>query len=367
VQYKQNAINFTKEYLNFLNSDILRAQAFLKEKNEQEAFNNIEEQLQLVYSNHSNFLQSIFNREGICSVSRLGDMHNLGRATVLVESQNRKFIYKPINAYLLNILRDALKLLNSSGNFKFYELKILKNSHGDSEIEFLDDQVCLDMEKFSFHYGALMTLITLLRGVDFHRENIFCVDSTPVVIDCESLFYPIIQGIRDYDIEATSMFPTRLNKESTMSKLGLPIPPIKKGIAVVCDVIRKLRDEFLQLIQDGHEINKRLIFKPTSFYYKILKSSLHITLLVDRKKRYEYIRSCLEGTHPISKAIIKSESNDLMNMDIPYFIYHQDSLFDASFCKLTQNFCKEALTNICDDIKNIHQFKNKIIERIEKL
>ena len=357
--------NFTDQYLLSLNRRVFDAIDFLKDKGELFLVENIEAQLQTIYTNQKNYLFSLFEKFGNASITRLGDVHRKGRCTVLIERQTDKFIYKPLNAKLLESLNKILTLLNKHSLFDFYIIKVLESQSNYSVIEFIKNETNYNVEKFSYHYGALLLVITLLKGVDFHHENIFSVNSTPVVIDCESLFYPSLKNTKEHDVDATSMIPTARNKISIMSKNDLSISEIIRGIENASLAVKKFSAKLEEIIRKGGLEAKRIIIKPTTFYYEILSKSLHPTLLVDQRKRYAFLKECLSGKHIISKCAINAESKDLMRLDIPYFSCVNDQLFDSDDKKIEPAFCIDNIGDIYSNIASIDKMKEKIIRRVQ--
>ena len=132
-------------------------------------------------------------------------------------------------------------------------------------------------------------MVTLLRGIDFHEENIFCVNSTPAIIERESLFYPGLTDTKDHDIAATSMLPTELNKQSVMSHLEIQIDDMIQGVASACNTVNAAKNKIRELIDSGNKKLRRIILKPTKFYYKVLRASMHPGRFTDRAKRTKYI------------------------------------------------------------------------------
>ncbi|MGB6976448.1 MAG: DUF4135 domain-containing protein [Gammaproteobacteria bacterium] len=359
--------NFTDEYFNFLNKDVLRSIDFFKSKGKFLVCKNIKKQLLPAYISQYKYLQAVIsNKSKTVAVQRLGDMHNGGKCTLLVTIDKDKFIYKPVSVDLLEVLNSVLRVLNTDGFFDFYLLKIVNSSDNLSEIEFINDEKCFDIIRFSYHYGALITVIILLRGVDFHKENLFCVNSTPVVVDCESLFYPELKNIKSYDIYATSMLPTELNTKSVMSHFNLSVDKMIDGVKLCCALIKSNVAAIKDLILLGNNNRKRLIFKPTRFYYEVLRASLHPEFLLDYGKRAKYVKECLNGWHRISRFILESEYFDLMNFDIPYFTYYEDELFNSKFKKIPQDFCANGLNEIYLNLDKIESFQEEIVRRLRE-
>jgi lantibiotic modifying enzyme len=207
-KYKSDAakgiiINFTNEYINYLNKDIFKTIDYFKKKGMQPEFNKLHAMINGVFSNISEYLTEIIDNN-VTKITRLGDMHG-NKCTILIEHRKNKLIYKPIRSHFLTLINKILLLFNQSDEFSFYILQKLSENSKGSQIEFIEDEESFDTDKFSYHYGAIILILTLLRGTDFHAENIFTVCSTPVIIDYETLFYPQIYEFKDYDVTATGI------------------------------------------------------------------------------------------------------------------------------------------------------------------
>lgn len=357
---------FYNNYLIDLNKDIFCALNYFKEKKQLDLYHCLKNRIETIQRNGIGYLDVIINDYDVKKISQLGDMHNKGKCTVLIETDLEKFICKPVvNTELMIFHQEILKILNFKGDFDFGLLTINTKNHGYSRIEYIENEPCKDINKFAYHYGSLLFVLVLLKGVDFHSENIFCVDSSPVVIDCESLFYPIISNAKPYDVTATSLIQTKSNLRSTMQSLQLPFDQIKKGINSAYHLIKENELIFRKMILTYSEKRRRMIFKPTNYYYTILKNSTHPSLMIDIKKRSLYLRNSLRGTHEISSAIIESEIRDLLNFEIPYFYYENKTLFDSINAEIKQEFLQSSTNEILTDLACLSVFKNNLIKQME--
>lgn len=120
----------------------------------------------------------------------------------------------------------------------------------------------------------------------------------------------------------------------------------------------------LSIIEDGLMKPTRVIFKPTAYYYKILKSSTHPMFLIDSEKRKEYIENCLAGNHVISKHIIKYEVDKLFNFDIPYFYFCKEILFGSNNVIINQDFVMSSKSELLFSIEKMKFFKNNLMRKI---
>lgn len=353
---------YFNNYLNTLNKDILPALKYFEERTDCHFRGTIVKAINCVFNDHKNYLDLMFNNYKVKKILQLGDMHRRGQCTLLVETNNDTFICKPVDTALIAVKNKILNLLNISGGFNFICLNIRSNHVGYTKIEYIENTQCVDAQKFAHHYGALIFIFVLLRGVDFHFENIFCVSSVPVVVDCESLFYPTISDSKPYDVTATSLVPTKYNSKSLMQKMDLSNQHVKQGIISAYNVFKKDKSTLINIVMDNCDKKVRMIFKPTQFYYALLKNSTHPRFLINREKQINYLHDSLLGDHKISKAIISSEINDLSNLDIPYFYFQNNKLFNSENMEIEQNFLQSSSNEIVHDVINLKRFKDKLIK-----
>lgn len=139
-----------------------------------------------------------------------------------------------------------------------------QNKYG-SYIEYIENESPKDIKKFSYHYGAILFILTLLRGTDFHSDNILCKSSIPIIVDYETLFYPEIDGFKDYSVEATSLIKTKNNNHTVMNYYELHMELVIDGINSACKIIKANIYSVCSLINKYHDVKTRVILKPTSF------------------------------------------------------------------------------------------------------
>jgi lantibiotic modifying enzyme len=363
----ENVISFTRDYLNEVNKDIIFFLKLLLKNRDKERLTQVKLHLAQLYHNHENYFEEVLSRTGKGFVRRLGDPHNNGRSTVMVEQFNGKIVYKPINLDMLSLLYKYLNILNLNGCFKFFSVPIIKKENDYSIVKFVNNEEHQNMKEFCFHYGALLFVITTLRGLDIHRENVFCINSTPVIIDCESLFYPVIKSIKSYDVTATSMIPTEHHVFTPIANLQVHTEQLIAGIELSYKIFLDNKIKFLEVIDEGLNKQTRMIFKPTKYYYSILRNSTHPNFLLDSEKRKEYIVDSLISDHPISKAIINCEVAELMKFSIPYFYFYEGKLFGLNGKEIIQNFITSPKEEIIRSIGNIKSFKESLITAIRAI
>ena len=79
----------------------------------------------------------LFIKEKLIKLPDCGDMHGFNQCTILVDFEETKLIFKPIQSHFLTLINEIFQILNQSKKFSFYILKILSQNSKGSEIEFI--------------------------------------------------------------------------------------------------------------------------------------------------------------------------------------------------------------------------------------
>ncbi len=146
-----------------------------------------------------------FGRDGIAARKladlspSLSDSHHQGRCVmVLTFSNGTKVVYKPKQLKLAVRYNEFLAAANvavatghRSSLLPLKTLRIL--DRGDyGWVEFVSILPCTDAAaaaRYYFRAGELLCVAHLLRGTDFHFENLIACGEDPVLVDVESLFH----------------------------------------------------------------------------------------------------------------------------------------------------------------------------------
>ncbi len=124
-----------------------------------------------------------------------GDSHHGADSVTTIEFRNlNKLIYKPRSVSTEKSFQSLLSWINKeTPYFGFKTTGVLdKGSYG--WMEFVEYEKCKsvkDIKKFYLRYGGLIALTHMLRGTDFHFENIIANGSQPVLIDLETIIQPL--------------------------------------------------------------------------------------------------------------------------------------------------------------------------------
>lgn len=120
-----------------------------------------------------------------------GDSHDQGKSVMLVYfSETELIVYKPKNLVYTKQLDRFFDYLNRNLGTDFYNVRrIVKPTYTFEQ--FIQRESCTsesEVRSFYRHYGELIGLAYLLRGTDFHYENIIAYGDRPVLIDVETFF-----------------------------------------------------------------------------------------------------------------------------------------------------------------------------------
>lgn len=124
----------------------------------------------------------------------LSDPHNHGRMVFLLEFESGlKLIYKPHSLAMESTYQTFVSWINEHAGLKpLKPLEILdQGTHG--WVEVVEQQPCetlAEVQSYYYRLGMLICLMYLLRGTDFHYENIIVNGEYPIPVDLEMLLYP---------------------------------------------------------------------------------------------------------------------------------------------------------------------------------
>lgn len=198
-------------------------------------------------------------------------------------------------------------------------------------------------QDFWFRCGALLSLVDILRGVDFHAGNLVCARDQPVFVDCETLGHPETAmpgevAAREKGLFRTGMLPPDgVALQDTVAALGLMTvervsirgrATIDRAATVAAGfegMHQFMKGEFgaLTLLSWAEKQlrrhQSRILYRPTVQYYRILEHSLSVVLLGHAKVRSAFLKKACYAAN-IADYISASEATALMDLDVPYFV-----------------------------------------------
>ncbi|MBB3109651.1 type 2 lantibiotic biosynthesis protein LanM [Paenibacillus phyllosphaerae] len=124
----------------------------------------------------------------------LSDFHHDGRSVfILTFASGGKVVYKPRDLGMEEAFFHLLQWLNVAGASPALYVATILNRTAYGWMEFIEQSPC-DSEEAAGRYfhraGALACMLYVLKGTDFHYQNIIAHGEHPVPIDLEMLLYP---------------------------------------------------------------------------------------------------------------------------------------------------------------------------------
>ncbi|WP_141743294.1 type 2 lanthipeptide synthetase LanM, partial [Bacillus thuringiensis] len=162
---------------------------------------------------------SAFNIMHVEKVTNLGDYHNNGKRTILLEDKfNNKVILKPVDLKNSILYHSLINQLNKDLNTNIFIPQVV-NKRNYGYMEYINHESCESTEQIKDYYynlGVVLSVMYLINGSDIHNENIIAKQSSPVIIDFETLGSTLNPSIT----EETSSF---ILSNSVLNSRMLPI------------------------------------------------------------------------------------------------------------------------------------------------
>ncbi|MBD2207942.1 type 2 lantipeptide synthetase LanM [Calothrix sp. FACHB-1219] len=194
-------------------------------------------------------LKEVVNIEG-----GLSDPHNRGRSVMIVQfASGLKLVYKPKNLGLEQAYFEFLDWINQQEiTLPLKLLKILNcSTHG--WMEFVEALPCENQQAVSRYYqraGMVLCIAYVLRGTDFHYENIIASGEQPVLIDLETLLNPEITN-QDIDDAVSKLRYKLFNSVSATALLPGACIPVGQTSNLAIDIggLKDASEDNLPLLQ----------------------------------------------------------------------------------------------------------------------
>jgi type 2 lantibiotic biosynthesis protein LanM len=158
--------------------------------------------------------------------AELSDKHN-GRTVLRVSFANGlEVAYKPKALALDVAMANFLDWLSHAGAPQSCGVPSTIDCGEYGWAEWIHSRPCADardVESFFQHAGAMLCLINVLGGTDFHAENIVAKRSTPFAIDLETLFHPWMPSLEEVATKHTATACAAVSlRESVIASYYLP-------------------------------------------------------------------------------------------------------------------------------------------------
>jgi len=143
-----------------------------------------------------------------------GDLHNGGKSTAIVEfTSGLKIVYKPRSGAMDVAFNTFISQVAADTGIELKTARVLDRG-SYFWMEYIAHLPVASASKLSEYYtqcGALLAVVFLLGGTDFHFENIVACGKHPVLIDLECLFgatAEMQEGI--YSVNNTGLVPANI-------------------------------------------------------------------------------------------------------------------------------------------------------------
>ncbi len=240
---------------------------------------------ELFFNQHDNFS----DEDIIKSISKLhldlSDPHEHGKTVTIISfGYKNKVVYKPKNMHAEYALKKFIDWFNDqggNGELKLDSLTVI-NKHTYGWSEFVDHKSCeteKNIEQFYKRIGMFGAIFYIIRGSDYHHDNLIAHANTPVFIDHEMLFYPLYvdrnnEEFRDqsiYDIQnnyyesvvGTRLFPIieerRAGKKGDISAVGYFDPNNENMALPFINNEYKRAHEYKDFVVEGFEYAYKFI------------------------------------------------------------------------------------------------------------
>ncbi|MFC0523611.1 type 2 lanthipeptide synthetase LanM [Pontibacillus salicampi] len=315
----------------------------------------------------------------------LGDTHCGGNTVAKLECEHTVLMYKPRSLQADKLYEEITSFFNKKSTVGIQTVNTLdKGSYGwQSYVPHLDLQTKKDGHLYYKRLGMQLAFIYMFHGSDFHYENIIAHESSPVIIDLETLFQPsmnlegtgsktkhLIDRINEtvykslFLSHSTSPEDTDMNNYYGLSNVeGQQYPEeriLHEGTDEICvktqtaemdkgtnlpvfqDEVQNIfgyevdflegfeevylfflqyQEEITDILEDFPNFPLRLVMRPTYVYTNYLKALRHPKYQVSFQER-DRVLSFLKDSYTSFKAfqgLIPHELEDLQNQDVPYF------------------------------------------------
>jgi hypothetical protein len=200
---------------------------------------------------------------------------------------------------------------------------------------------------YYFRAGALLYLLHILRGTDFHAGNIVASGTQPVMVDCETLLHartriPARARVSMGSILRTGMLPLekvgrvkeepsalgrlekgahRLTMDGRAVQARSYLDTIEDGFVTMHRFLNRnprMRDAFGRKVRLFLPQTGRRIYRPTALYVEMLSRSHGAGTMVDGLYRSLFFQAlCRDGAAP--RDCVAGEVAALEDGDIPFF------------------------------------------------
>ncbi|HEY1770568.1 MAG TPA: type 2 lanthipeptide synthetase LanM [Chthoniobacterales bacterium] len=280
----------------------------------------------------------------------LSDPHHGGRSVIAVEfGHNNQWHYKPRSGIHEKCWFQLLSWINQRGFCAPFRIPSVISTHQHCWVETMVQKGVSHEHSTRLYYfrsGAVLYLLHVLRGTDFHAGNLIANGDQPILVDCETILHartrvPAGARIGVADIRRTGMLPMErssgrpnepsglgrtvagahsLNKRGRLTFAADYVGSIQQGFAsmhrfLTSPAIHRPFEARLARILPNYS---RRIYRPTNHYVQLLTLSTKMGTMFHGLYHSLYLHACCRrGATP--KRYIPIEVAALEDGDIPIF------------------------------------------------
>lgn len=334
------------------------------------------------------------NRYKVCDIKLdMGDTHQNGKTVlILYFGNNKKIVYKPKNLEIAHAYNKLIDYINRKSGLLDLP-HVIVNTYKDWCVEeFIEHKSCKnkdEIKRYYFRLGESTAIMHMLRGNDFHMENIVACGEYPYFIDIETLMNNVIEPdcrneslklaskCMGNDVNNTSLFPSQnymfekgigidlsgMNGDAQETPINILQPvnlntdnirfeyrkatipaannlPYLEGKVESC---YSYMDEFIEafkktcefFLHNKTEILEQIYPEFKGKYVRILvRNTRNYANVIEALKHPRYLTDFLEREKVLentwafaikNKSICHSECSDMKNNDIPVFFTQADT------------------------------------------
>lgn len=357
-----------------------------------------------------------------------GDTHQKGHTVISFQfDNNNKVFYKPKNLFIAKTYNHFIQWINEQNellDMSTYKI-ICKDSYTWEEAVLRREcKSVAEVERFYERFGQLIGITYLLRGGDFHYENVIANGEYPSIIDLETIFQHVppmefpdsayVESKKEYvnsvmwlgllpnihekigmDMSALNGREQKANykilqpqnqktdemkydyanfsitnKENLPTLKGEPVSfhdykkYIYKGFNNACMFFIRHREELLsnqELLPSFKGKPVRSILRATSRYAMMLKEGTHPDYLRDGLDRERLLENLWSYAFP-KKQVVSHEVKDMLEGDIPiFFTTTEETNVISSRNEIIQDFYEKCSYDLV--IERIQSLSKKEMEK----
>jgi lantibiotic modifying enzyme len=285
----------------------------------------------------------------------LGDWHRRGRSVTAVSfADGRTVIYKPRDVGAHLAFRRIAGWISERVPAGELRMPAAVARPGYGWIEFIATEPLPRLAAAADFYrreGMLLAALYATHACDMHGENIIASGASPVLIDVETVFHPVLPMPRTTDADpaaevlASSVQSIGLLPYVTVAEDGahdrsgmgggqggnaprfgdVVIEPgaheaaIVEGFRLAYNAIAAEQAAFTQMLSSCGDLEVRTVVRPTSGYAQLMAESTHPGLLRDAADRDAALGVLREVSahHPLWSGLADHEIADMWNGDVP--------------------------------------------------